>query len=60
MSDKEIKEFVEKLDAGLKLAEKRMLHEKSMRGEYVVVYSEDKGIEYIQASQVIADNIIFQ
>lgn len=60
MSDNEIKEFVEKLDAGLKLAEKRMLQEKSSRGENVVIYTEDKGIQHIPASQVIADNNVFQ
>lgn len=60
MSNNEIKELAEKLDAGLKLAEKRMLHEKSLRGETVVVYSEEKGIEYIAASQIIAENAIFQ
>ena len=55
MSDKEVKEFMEKLDAGLKLAEERMLQEKSLRGETVVVYTEDKGIQHIPASQVIAN-----
>ncbi len=54
MSDKEVKDFMDKLDAGLKLAEKRMLQEKSLRGETVVVYTEDKGIQHIPASQVIA------
>ncbi|MBQ8602791.1 MAG: ribosome recycling factor [Bacteroides sp.] len=54
MSDKEVKEFMEKLDAGLKLAEERMLQEKSLRGETVVIYTEDKGIQHIPASQVIA------
>ncbi len=60
MSDNEIKEFVEKLDAGLRLAEKRMLQEKSSRGENVIIYTEDKGIQHIPASQVIADNNVFQ
>ena len=44
MSDKEVKEFILKLDAGLKLAEKRMLQEKALRNETVVMYSEEKGI----------------
>ncbi|MBQ8223126.1 MAG: ribosome recycling factor [Bacteroidales bacterium] len=56
MSNKEANEFVEKLNAGLELAEKRMLQEKSMRGEDVVIYTEDKGIQHIPASQVIANN----
>ena len=58
MSDKEVKEFMDKLDAGLKLAEERMLQEKSLRGETVVVYIEDKGIQYIPASQVIAGQVM--
>lgn len=58
MSDKEVKEFMDKLDAGLKLAEERMLQEKSLRGENVVVYIEDKGIQHIPASQVIAGQVM--
>lgn len=60
MSNKEADEFVKKLNAGLELAEKRMLQEKSSRGENVVIYTEDKGIQRIPASQVIANNDIFQ
>ncbi len=60
MSNKEANEFVEKLNAGLELAEKRMLQEKSKRGESVVIYTEDKGIQHIPASIVIANNNIFQ
>lgn len=58
MSDKEVKEFMDKLDAGLKLAEERMLQEKSLRGETVVIYTEDKGIQHIPASQVIAGQVM--
>ncbi|MBQ2047208.1 MAG: ribosome recycling factor [Muribaculaceae bacterium] len=58
MSDKEIKEFIDKLDAGLKLAEERMLKEKSLKGENVVVYTEGKGIQHIPASQIIAEKIL--
>ena len=60
MSDKEVKEFIDKLDAGLKLAEKRMLQEKALRDETIVIYSEDKGIQRIPAKQVISENIMFQ
>ena len=55
MSDKEVKEFMNLLDAGLKLAEERMLQEKALRGENVVIYTEGKGIEHIPASQIIAE-----
>ena len=58
MSDKEIKEFIDKLDAGLKLAEESMLKEKSLKGENVVVYTEGKGIQHIPASQIIAEKIL--
>lgn len=58
MSDKEIKEFIDKLDAGLKLAEERMLKEKSLKGENVVVYTEGEGIQHIPASQIIAEKIL--
>ena len=60
MSGKEVKEFIDKLDAGLKLAEKRMLQEKALRDETIVIYSEDKGIQRIPAKQVISENIMFQ
>jgi len=49
-----------KLDAGLKLAEKRMLQEKALRNETVVMYSEKEGIQYIPAKQVISENAMFQ
>lgn len=58
MSDKEVKEFMNLLDAGLKLAEERMLQEKSLRGENIVFYTEEKGIQHIPASQIIAENTV--
>ena len=42
MSNKEIAEFGEKLQYGLDLAERRMLEEKALHGEDIVV-STDKG-----------------
>lgn len=53
MSDKYEKEFIEKLDSGLKLAEERMLQEKAHRGESIVIYTEEKGIQYIPAEQLL-------
>ena len=41
MSNKEIQEFNEKLRRGLELAEKRMLQEKALRGQDVVVCGSD-------------------
>ena len=60
MSDKEFKEFSEKLKYGLELAEKRMLQEKALRNEDVVVCGEDNIIRRIPAKEVIANNPIFQ
>ena len=60
MSDKEVKDFIEKIDAGLKLAEKRMLQEKALRNENVVVYTEKQGIQHIPARKIIAENVMYQ
>ena len=60
MSEKEFKEFQDKLDKGLLLAEKRMLEEKALHGQSVVVINDDGKIIHIPASQVLADNEIFQ
>lgn len=60
MSDKEYKDLSRKIDEGLELAEKRMLHEKALRGESVVVCDKDNNIQRIPAQQVIAKNRIFQ
>ena len=48
------KEFSEKLKAGIELAGKRMLQEKAMRGEDIIVSADGKTIQRIPASQVIA------
>ena len=53
MSDKEVKEFMDKLDAGLKLAEQRMLKEKSLRGESLIIYTEEHGIQHVSPQQFI-------
>ncbi|MBQ6651769.1 MAG: histidine kinase [Prevotella sp.] len=60
MSDKEYKDLSKKIDTGLQLAEKRMLHEKALRGECVVVCDKNNNIQHIPARQVIAENRIFQ
>ena len=48
------KEFSEKLKAGIELAGKRMLEEKALRGEDVIVSSDGKTIERIPASQLLS------
>ena len=60
MSDKEIKEFSEKLKRGLELAEKRMLQEKALRNEDIIVCGDDNIIRRIPAKEVIANNPMFQ
>ena len=56
MSNKEVKEFSEKLRNGLKLAEKRMLEDKALRGEDIIVSSDGETFQRIPAKQVIAGN----
>ena len=60
MSNKEIWEFNEKLRRGLLLAEKRMLQEKALRGQDVIVCGADQIIRRIPAKRVIAENPVFQ
>ncbi len=60
MSDKEIQEFTEKVTRGLALAEKRMLKEKALRGQTVVISRDGRTIEHIPAQQIINEYKIFQ
>jgi hypothetical protein len=54
MSEQEIKEFEEKLTAGLQLAEERMLQEKALHNECVVVQTTDGIIQRIPAREALA------
>ena len=47
------KEFSEKLKAGLKIAERRMIEGKALRGEDIIVSSDGKTIERIPAKQLL-------
>ncbi len=47
------KEFSEKLKTGIELAGKRMLEEKALRGEDVIVSADGKTIERIPATQLL-------
>ena len=47
------KEFSERLKAGLKIAERRMLEEKALRGEDIIISSDGKTIEHIPAKQLL-------
>lgn len=58
MSEQEIKEFEDKLLIGLQLAEKRMLQEKALHDECVIVQNSDGVIQHIPAKQVIAEHAL--
>ena len=49
-------EFSKKLKYGLELAEKRMLQEKALRGEDVIVSRDGKTILRIPARQILKEN----
>ena len=55
MSNKEIMVFSAKLKQGLKLAELRMLQEKALHGEDLIVSSDGKNIRHISAKELIAE-----
>jgi hypothetical protein len=54
MSNKEVREFSEKLKHGLEIAEKRMLQDKAMRGENLIVSSDGKTFQHIPAKELLA------
>ena len=53
MSNKEIRDFTRKLEAGLQIAEKRMLEEKALRNETVVISTAEGKIEYVPVREVL-------
>ena len=55
MSNKEVKDFSEKLKRGLELAEQRMLQEKALRGEDIIVSPDGKTIQRIPAKELIVE-----
>lgn len=54
MSEKEILEFSEKIQEGLNLAERRMLEEKALRGQDVIVCNNEGIIQRIPAREALA------
>lgn len=56
MSDNEKKEFSEKLKYGLELAERRMLEEKALHNEDIIVSPDGVTIQRIPAAQILANN----
>lgn len=54
MSEKEFMEMESRIDEGLALANRRMLEEKALRGETIVVYDREAGATVrIKAKDVI-------
>ena len=53
MTDKDIMEFSQKLQQGLDLAERRMLEEKALRGQDIIVCNDDGIIQRIPARNAI-------
>ena len=53
MSDKDIQDVAAKVQYGLDLAERRMLEEKALHGQDIVVCTTDNTIEHIPASVAI-------
>ncbi len=51
-----MEDLSEKIKEGLRLAEIRMYKEKALRGEYVVIASDDGVIRRIPAQQVIDEH----
>ncbi|MBR5699112.1 MAG: ribosome recycling factor [Prevotella sp.] len=60
MSNSEIKKLTIQLEKGLLLAEKRMLQEKALHDQTIVVMGDDNTIKYIPAKEVIAEHAEFQ
>ena len=56
MTDEEFEELSEKLQYGLRLAERRMLEEKALHGQDIVVCGDDNIIKRI-SSQEALDNL---
>jgi hypothetical protein len=54
MSEKEILDLQDKIDQGLQLAEERMLQEKALHDECVVVQTTDGIIQRIPAREALA------
>lgn len=53
MSDKDAQILTEKLQYGLNIAERRMLEEKALHGQDIVVCASDDTIERVPASEAI-------
>lgn len=55
MSNKEVQELAERLRDGLAIAEQKMLEEKALRGQDVIVCDDNDEIQRIPAKELIAE-----
>jgi hypothetical protein len=55
MSNKEVQELAEKLRDGLAVAEQRMLEEKALRDQDVIVCDDNDNIQRIPAKELLAE-----
>ena len=55
MSNKEVQDLAERLRDGLAIAEQRMLEEKALRNQDVIVCDDNDNIQRIPAKELIAE-----
>lgn len=55
MSNKEVQELAERLRDGLAVAEQRMLEEKALRNQDVIVCDDNDNIQRIPAKELLAE-----
>ena len=55
MSNKEVQDLAERLRDGLAIAEQKMLEEKALRGQDVIVCDDNDNIQRIPAKELIAE-----
>ena len=55
MSNKEVQDLAERLRDGLAIAEQRMLEEKALRNQDVIVCDENDNIQRIPAKELLAE-----
>lgn len=55
MSNKEVQDLAERLRDGLAIAEQKMLEEKALRGQDVIVCDDNDEIQRIPAKELIAE-----
>ena len=55
MSNKEVQDLAERLRDGLAIAEQRMLEEKALRGQDVIVCDDNDNIQRIPAKELISE-----